>query len=338
MKRFASKELSGALILIFTILFIQTLVFLFSPAENRRDNFEERSESANEETEAKYRTNEVLKTDSDKYPKRQTANAYTDTNLAGKQDKTINLQNRKKPVYALFDPNTVTLGELTGMGMSPGQASLVIKYRERGGVFKTKEDFKKIYSVSDEFYMRVKNYISIDSSHNKTNLHTDDKSGSAYLKSVEESEPDSTSRMYGSLRYNDKKPQFILELNSADSVDLLKLRGIGPYYASKIIRYRENLGGFISVNQLTEISGIDSARYSMFCENLIVDSSKVIKRDISSASFTQLASNPYIGSYLARTIIRYTEANQGRSVTTTELFLKNIIRRELYNILCLYFR
>ena len=35
-----------------------------------------------------------------------------------------------------------------------------------------------------------------------------------------------------------------LELNTADSSALVRIRGIGPYYASKIIKYRQRLGGF----------------------------------------------------------------------------------------------
>ena len=42
----------------------------------------------------------------------------------------------------------------------------------------------------------------------------------------------------------------VIELNSADSTTLIGVRGIGPYYAKKILRYREQLGGFHSTRQL----------------------------------------------------------------------------------------
>lgn len=45
----------------------------------------------------------------------------------------------------------------------------------------------------------------------------------------------------------------VIELNSADSTALVSIRGIGPYYASKILRYREQLGGFHTTRQLKEI-------------------------------------------------------------------------------------
>ncbi|OFZ12467.1 MAG: hypothetical protein A2465_02765 [Bacteroidetes bacterium RIFOXYC2_FULL_39_11] len=129
-----------------------------------------------------------------------------------------------------------------------------------------------------------------------------------------------------------------MELNGADSADLTKLKGIGPYYASKILRYRERLGGFVHPGQLTEIRGIDSERYMMFSGNVFVDTTMVEKRDLATATYSQLSSNPYIGSYIARAIIRYAERNEGQKISITDLLTKNIIKRELYNILRIYFR
>ena len=45
----------------------------------------------------------------------------------------------------------------------------------------------------------------------------------------------------------------VIELNSADSTALVSIRDIGPYYANKILRYREQLGGFHATRQLKEI-------------------------------------------------------------------------------------
>lgn len=96
-----------------------------------------------------------------------------------------------------------------------------------------------------------------------------------------------------------------LDLNSADSEALLALRGIGPYYASKILDYRRRLGGsFTSLDQLLEIDGFDSERLDGFRSDV------ELRRpprsfNVWEATQAQLEAHPYIGSYAAKGIIRF---------------------------------
>ena len=96
-----------------------------------------------------------------------------------------------------------------------------------------------------------------------------------------------------------------LDLNAADSEALLGLRGIGPYYASKILDYRRRLGGsFASLDQLLEIDGFTRERLDGFRADVEV------KRapsgfNIWEATQAQLEAHPYIGSYAAKGIIRF---------------------------------
>lgn len=178
-----------------------------------------------------------------------------------------------------FDPNTVTVEELMRLGLSQKQAEAIENYRNKGGRFRTKEDFQKMYTVSDTLYSRLKPFIEIAK----------------------------------------------LELNSADSSKLVSLKGIGGYYADKIISYRENLGGFSNIEQLLEIRGIDSVRFAGFKENIYVDTSLIKKFNIWSVPAVFLASHPYIGEKRAKAIIRY------KSVYETSAWLIDSLRR--YNIL-----
>lgn len=96
-----------------------------------------------------------------------------------------------------------------------------------------------------------------------------------------------------------------LDLNAADSEALLSLRGIGPYYASKILSYRQRLGGsFSSLDQLLEIDGFSQERLDGFRDD--VELRRAPSRfNIWEATQAQLEAHPYIGSYAAKGIIRF---------------------------------
>ncbi len=133
-----------------------------------------------------------------------------------------------------------------------------------------------------------------------------------------------------------KKPE-IVQLNTADSLELVSLPGIGPYYAKMIIEYRSRLGGFASREQLMEIRGIDRQRYEMFAGRVSADTNLINRNAIKDATYEQLAKNPYIGGYLARSIIRFRDENTESALDLVSLLSANIIKKELYKILKFYF-
>jgi len=160
-----------------------------------------------------------------------------------------------------FDPNTVSPEDLRRLGLTERQAQSIVNYREKGGRFRVKSDFRKMYVVSDSLFARLESYIDIPK----------------------------------------------LELNSADSASLVSLRGIGPWYARKILDYRERLGGFVKKEQLLEIEGMDRERFDGFVDELTVDPAKVRKLDIWNAPESLLVRHPYLGPRGARSIVRYRE-------------------------------
>ena len=105
-----------------------------------------------------------------------------------------------------------------------------------------------------------------------------------------------------------------INLNTADSLQLVSLRGIGPYYAHKILEYRSRLGGvFTSKTQLQEIEGIDADRLSGFEEGVEVKPARP-RYTLWTATKSELAAHPYIGNYVAKGILRY------KSVADTTLW------------------
>jgi DNA uptake protein ComE-like DNA-binding protein len=129
-----------------------------------------------------------------------------------------------------------------------------------------------------------------------------------------------------------------LYLNLADSASLVALPGIGPYYARKIIQYRDRLGGFAAKEQLLEIFGIDKERLELFADRIVVDTNNVAKTDFNDVTFEELSRHPYLGGYVARSIIRYRNSKGAEMTNLANLVLNNIIKKELHKMLKYYFK
>ena len=109
-----------------------------------------------------------------------------------------------------------------------------------------------------------------------------------------------------------------MELNSADSVLLVRLRGIGPTFATRILKYRELIGGFVDISQLLEVYGIDSILFNSLKENIVIDSSFVKKLDINKLTKEELSKHPYLTYNVANSIASYRQIH-GEFKTLTDL-------------------
>lgn len=208
-----------------------------------------------------------------------------------------------------FNPNTISADSLVLLGFTPGQAQVVLNYREKGGVFRRKEDFAKIYSVSARMYERLQDYITVPAGRTGSGSTASEASAGKRRpvkrhEGAEEHGPKKAFRRDSAAeRIRWSPPELLVELNGADSAELVKLYGIGGYYAGKIIAYRERIGNFYTPEQLMEIRGIDSARYLGFKENVVADTSMIRKFSLDTASRRFLSAHPYIGPYTARGIL-----------------------------------
>ncbi len=97
----------------------------------------------------------------------------------------------------------------------------------------------------------------------------------------------------------------LVDLNRADTTELKQVRGIGSYYARRIVEYRERLGGYVDIGQLLEIRGIDEERVLRWQKELKVDLGVVRKIDLLNTPEEDLRKHPYIGFYAARGIVSF---------------------------------
>ena len=99
-----------------------------------------------------------------------------------------------------------------------------------------------------------------------------------------------------------QRPSAPVDLNAADSIMLISLPGIGPVFASRIIRYRQQLGGFTGTGQLLEINGLPDSLMEWF---IITDTIPLRRIRINKETLNELRRHPYINFYQARSIVEF---------------------------------
>ncbi|MBI2723296.1 MAG: helix-hairpin-helix domain-containing protein [Bacteroidetes bacterium] len=201
-----------------------------------------------------------------------------------------------KPLFS-FDPNTVTFSQLKDLGFGEKRAAILLKFRAKGFVFKEQEDLKKVYGINEDFYQTLKPYITIE------NVASKD--------AVVEKKPII-------------KAAKIIELNSADSLTLLEINGIGPSFAKRILKYKILLGGFVRADQLKEVYGFTEEMYDHIISQITVNASLIKKLNINTDDFKTINKHPYLSFELTKLIF-----NAKRKEPLTAEVLKSLLNDEI---------
>jgi competence ComEA-like helix-hairpin-helix protein len=129
----------------------------------------------------------------------------------------------------------------------------------------------------------------------------------------------------------------MIELNSADTFELQRLRGIGPAFARRIVKYRERLGGFIAASQLLEIWGMDTSKFNAIRDHLTVNPDSIHKIDLNTVTFKGLMSHPYFPFESTKAIMLYRKDHK-RFTSVSELKKISIISDSAYRKMREYIR
>ena len=182
-----------------------------------------------------------------------------------------------------FDPNNISYDSLLSLGFSKFASRNMTNYVMKGGKIKDEKKFKSIYGIDTNLVNDLGPLISYPNIPitNKTALKTEQKVETP-IKNVA-----------------------IVELNSADSLSLEAIKGVGPYMVKRILSYRKRLGGFLRKEQLTELKIIADSLYLPIQDFLTVDATNIDKININSADYKTFVTNPYFTKDIANAIIKY---------------------------------
>ncbi len=220
---------------------------------------------------------------------------------------------------ARFDPNRVTAAQLEAMGVSSYLARNWERYLQKGGRFRHAESVRKLYGMTDPVFHALTPYMTMGRQ----------ESGSRVGQ--ERVTPDSSPV---SKNYYRPKTCGELEINSSDSIGWESLPGIGPVLASRILKFRQRLGGFASVDQVRETFGLPDSTFQKIKPCLILAVAPK-KLSINALGEEELRAHPYVGYKPAKTIVAYRQ-HHGPFRSLEDLLPIPVLSREAWEKLAPY--
>lgn len=214
-----------------------------------------------------------------------------------------------------FDPNTLTVEGWKKLGIKEKTAITIRKYLSKGGRFNESVDLKKIYGIHAEEYQRLAPYIRIEGR----------EENSRHSQEWNADQP-SNNRTYSTI-----------EINSADTSVFISLPGIGSKLASRIVNFRNKLGGFYSIDQIAETYGLPDSTFQRIKPFLQLETSSVNQLNINTATKDELKSHPYLKWNLANAIVEYRNQH-GSFSSLDELKRISLITDEVFNKIKFYLK
>lgn len=222
-------------------------------------------------------------------PKKSNFNKFEQylSTLIDKRKDLQKLDSKQEKTLFRFNPNTVSKKNLIALGLTKKQASTVINYRNQVGQFTSKEDFKKVYGITNKQFNELLPYVFFNK-----------------VEPLEEIDKKELPKLHPS-NFNP---------NYASQKELLDL-GLSKKQVSQIINYRSKGGYFHQKEDFKKIYAITTEDYKALESYIQIDSKKEsvdtlnkkknIFININQASAKELTAIRGIGEKRSATIVKY---------------------------------
>ena len=226
---------------------------------------------------------------------------------------------------AAFDPNALSAEGWEARGVPHFVAGRIVKYREAAGGFKAKAQIKKMYGLDEDVYQRLAPFMQLP----------DEAPSRAERPAYAANRPGPDGKFPPFVATAGKfpsKPRNLkpFDLNTADTTQLMQIRGIGAGRARWVVKYRNQLGGYLREDQLDEVFVLRDApdlRDSLKKYTFVAPGYAPQPVRVNTASFDELYPHPYIRKGLARIIVAY-RSQHGPFKTVEDLKQIPILKAE----------
>lgn len=223
-----------------------------------------------------------------------------------------------------FDPNTISADSFAMLGFPAWQAKSLLRYRgDRPVTFRRPTDLRRVKSLDSALVEAVLSLVSIAPEPSSAPASAPENGTAAAPKTYSYAPrlplPDAGS----------------FDVNTSDTTAWKSLPGIGSYRAKRIVRFREALGGFSSIDQIATTRGLPDSTFSAIRDFLKISP---VPRPIpiNRATYDELNKHPYINRNLANSIVQ-NRAKFGRFNGPEDLRRLRLITEDNLLLLLPYF-
>jgi len=230
-------------------------------------------------------------------------------------DRLQSLKSPKRDTIFPFNPNYISDYKAYVLGVNLQQLQKLNEYRQSGAFVNSAQEFQNVTGVHDTLLVKLSPYFRFP------------------VKPI--SKQSVSGQDIVSVTSN-KEEITIIDINKATREDLIKVYGIGDFYSKLIIERREQLGGYVSMEQMDDFSQIPQQAIILLKERFqVIEIPQTLKINVNNASLNQLSRFPYFDKELARAIITH-RSMLGKFVKIEDLLKINGFPAQKEKIIALY--
>jgi DNA uptake protein ComE-like DNA-binding protein len=200
-----------------------------------------------------------------------------------------------EPTRFIFDPNSLEESGWQRLGVKARTIKTIMNFRSKGGKFRQPEDLRKIYGLRKEDCDQLIPFVRIPVGAAASFGYSQQTTKNARKDSTYEP---SAYKQFAT-------PVKSIDINLADSASWEQLPAIGSKLASRIVLFRERLGGFYNTLQVAETFGISDSAFKVIFPYLFYTEVPLRKININVITTSELAKHPYIKWAIANAIVNY---------------------------------
>ena len=202
----------------------------------------------------------------------------------------INIEN-KIPKGYLFNPNFITDYKGYKLGMSVEEIDRLLAFRKENRYVNAPEEFQNVTKVSDSLLNVVAPFFK-------------------FPDWVIKSKENNKFKNYSNQAFAKKEKIVPIDINQATKEDLIKIYGIGEAISLRILKQKETLGGFVSMEQMNDVWGLSPEVVANLNTHFkVLAQPKIKKIAINNASLKELSQFFYFRYPLAKEIVTYRSMN-----------------------------
>ncbi|RVU89626.1 helix-hairpin-helix domain-containing protein [Flavobacterium columnare] len=204
----------------------------------------------------------------------------------------------KKEKYKIqpFNPNFITDFKGYKLGMSIEEINRLLAYRKKGKYVNSSKEFQEITQISDSLLASMASYFKFPD----------------WVLKNKNKNKEETTRFTVPKQYNKRDTWVKKDINLATKEDLMKVYGIGDVISDRILKNRETLGGFVSMEQLQDVWGLSpEVILELNKKFILLKIPEIVKLKINEASSKELLKIPYLKYPVVREIVGFRSMNNG---------------------------